>query len=67
MGGESWIYGYDPETKQHFFAREEPIITKSKKVVASPEVIKEHTHWFFHNVHSKFVPPNNTVNSIFCL
>jgi hypothetical protein len=26
MGGESWIYGYDPET-----AVEEPTITKIKK------------------------------------
>jgi hypothetical protein len=41
MGDESWIYGYDPETKQH------PSQWKSKKGMAGPEFSKEHAHCFF--------------------
>jgi hypothetical protein len=42
MGDESWIYSYDPDTKQQLST-----ITKSKKGAAGPEFNKEHAHYFF--------------------
>jgi hypothetical protein len=62
-GDESWIYGYDPETKQ------QSLLWKSQKAVAGPEFNKEHAHWFFFDVkrivHRVFVPPTSkmTINS----
>jgi hypothetical protein len=38
-GDESWIYGYDPETKQ-----QSPTITKITKGTAGLEFNKEHAH-----------------------
>jgi hypothetical protein len=48
MGDESWIYGYDPETKQRLSV-EEPTVTKSKEGVADPELNKKHDHCFFQH------------------
>jgi histone-lysine N-methyltransferase SETMAR len=67
MGDESWIYSYDPETKQQLSCEvEEPTITKSKKGSAGLEFNKEQAHCLFELngiVHREFVPPNITVNS----
>jgi hypothetical protein len=47
-GDESWIYSYDPETKQRLLREvEESTITKSKKGMIGPEFNKEHAHCFF--------------------
>jgi hypothetical protein len=65
MDDESWIYGYDPETKQQLLQWKSITITKSKKGAAGSEFNKEHNHCFFDMkgiVHHEFVPPNTTIN-----
>jgi hypothetical protein len=64
MGDKSWIYGYDPETKQQLSQWN----TKSKKGVAGLEFNKEHDPCFFYmkgTAHREFVPPNTMVNCDF--
>jgi hypothetical protein len=69
MGDESWIYGYDPETKQQLSQWKSPHSPGAKKKgAAGLEFSKEHGHCFFDVkgiVHCEFVPPNTTVNSDF--
>jgi hypothetical protein len=68
MGNRSWIYSYDPETKQQ---------SSQWKSLQSPRAKKARQVWsstrsmliVFSNmkgiVHHEFVPPNTTVNSDF--
>jgi hypothetical protein len=65
-GDESWIYGYDPETKQQSSQWKSPQSSRAKKA----QFNKEHAHCFFNMkgiVHHEFVPPNTMVNSDFYL
>jgi hypothetical protein len=45
-GDESWVYGYDPGTKQ-VFAMEEPRIPKIGEGKAEPQRDQEHAHRVF--------------------
>jgi hypothetical protein len=49
MGDESWIYGYDPETKQQTLQWESPQSPRTKKGMAGPEFNKERAHCFFRS------------------
>jgi len=53
-GDESWVYGYDPETKQ-VFAMEEPRIPKTEEAEAEPQRDQEHAHRVFR--HSRDCAP----------
>jgi hypothetical protein len=72
VGDESWVYGYDTETKQQSSQWKSPQSPTAKKNAAGPEFNKEHTYcflFFFFNVkgivHCEFVPPNTMFNSDF--
>jgi hypothetical protein len=39
-GDETWIYGYDPETKQHWLHWKSPQSPRIKKGAAGPEFKK---------------------------
>jgi len=67
-GDESWVFNYDPETKQ----RSEEWHTKSsphpKKAHMSRSRVKTMIIIFFNSrgiVHKEFVPPGQTVNHTF--
>jgi hypothetical protein len=47
MGDESWIYGYDPETKQQSPQWKNPQSPRAEKGEADPEFNKEHALCFF--------------------
>jgi hypothetical protein len=67
MGDESWISGYDPETKQQLSQWKNPQSPSEKKGVAGPELNKDHLLLFLdvkEIVHCEFVSPNTSVNSI---
>jgi hypothetical protein len=68
MGNESWIYGYDSETKQQSSQWKSPQSPRAKKV----RQVRSSTNSMltvFSDVkgivHYEFVPPNTTVNSDF--
>jgi hypothetical protein len=68
MGDESWIYSYDPETKQQSSQWKSPQSPRDKKGAAGPISTKRMFIIFFGVkgiVHCEFVPPNTTVNSDF--
>jgi hypothetical protein len=46
-GDKSWIYGYDPETKQQSSQWKSPQSPRAKKGTTGPEFNKEHVHCFF--------------------
>jgi hypothetical protein len=46
-GDESWIYGYDPETKQQSSQWKSPQTPSAKKGMAGPEFNKDHACCFF--------------------
>jgi hypothetical protein len=47
-GDESWIYGYEPETKQQSSQMKGPPSPREKKKgTADPDFNKEHAHCFF--------------------
>jgi hypothetical protein len=60
-GDKSWIYGYDPETKQQLSQWKSPQSPRAKKGMGGPEFNKEHAHCFFFDVkgtvHREFLPP----------
>jgi hypothetical protein len=65
---ESWIYGYDPETKQQlpqWKGPQSPKVKKARQVWSSTKSMLT----VFVNVkgivHHEFLPPNTTVNSDF--
>jgi succinate dehydrogenase/fumarate reductase-like Fe-S protein len=67
MGDESWIYGYDPETKQQSLQWKYPQSPKKKKRAQQfQNSIKCMLIGFFcvkGIVHREFVPLNTMVNS----
>jgi hypothetical protein len=69
MVDESWIYGYDPETKQQLSQWRSPQSPRAKKGTAGLEFNKGMLIVFLNVkgiVHREFVPPNTMVNSDFC-
>jgi hypothetical protein len=67
MGDESWIYSYDPKTKQQLLqwkSTQSPRSEKARQVWSSTWLM---LIFFFDMkgiVHPEFVPPINTVNSL---
>jgi histone-lysine N-methyltransferase SETMAR len=67
-GGKSWIYGYDPETKQQLSQQKSPQSPRAKKVWQVQSSTKRMLIVFFKVkgiVHREFDPPNTMVNSDF--
>jgi histone-lysine N-methyltransferase SETMAR len=70
LGGESWIYGYDPVTKQQSSQRKSPQSPKAKKAQqvrsSTKSMLTVFCFLFFFYVkgiaHCEFVPPITTVN-----
>jgi hypothetical protein len=68
-GDESWIYGYDPETKQQSSMWKSPQLPRAKKVEQQVQSSTKSMLIVFFDVkgivHREFVPPKMTVNSDF--
>lgn len=67
-GDESWVYGYDPETKMQSSQWKTPNSPRPKKARQSKSQIKTMLIVFFDSegiVRSEFVPRGTTVNSEF--
>jgi len=67
-GDESWVYGYDPETKQHSSQWKSPMSPRPKKARRVKSNVKSMIVTFFdvkEIVHKEFVPTGQTVNSGF--
>jgi len=67
-GDESWVYGYDPETKQQSSQWKSPGSPRPKKARQSRSATKSTLIVFFNFrgiVHHKFVPEGQTVNAKF--
>jgi len=67
-GDESWVYGYDPETKQQSSQRKSPGSPRPKKARQSRSATKSMFIVFFNIrgiVHHGFVPEGQTVNAEF--
>lgn len=67
-GDESWVYGYDPETKQQSSQWKTPSSPRPKKARQVRSNIKSMLIIFFDIrgiVHKEFVPPGQTVNGKF--
>jgi len=69
-GDKSWVYGYDPETKQQSSQWKSPMSPKPKKARQVKSNVKSMIITFFDVkgiVHKKFVPTDQTVNSgLYC-
>jgi hypothetical protein len=68
MGDESWIYRYDPETKQQSSQWKNPQSPRAKEVWQVQTLAKSMLIVFFvmmGTVHHEFVPPKATVTSDF--
>jgi len=66
MGDETWVYGYDPETKVQSSQWNHPVLLVQKNVRQSRSNIKVVMIVFFDLdgiVRAEFVPRNTTVNS----
>jgi hypothetical protein len=62
---ESWIYSYDPETKQQSLQRKSRQSPRTKKVQQVQSSTKSMLIVYFDMkgiVHCEFVPPNSMVN-----
>jgi histone-lysine N-methyltransferase SETMAR len=67
-GDESWIYGYDPETKQQLSQWKSPSSPRPKKAWQVKSNVKSMLICFFDIdgiIHKEFVPPGQTVNAKF--
>jgi len=67
-GDESWVYGYDPESKQQSSQWKSPGSPRLKKARQSHSAIKSMLIMFFDIrgiVHHEFVPQGQTVNAQF--
>jgi hypothetical protein len=68
MGDESWIYCYDPETKQQSSQWNSPQSPEAKKawqILCSTKIMLIVFFCVKWIVHCEFVPPNSTINSDF--
>jgi hypothetical protein len=68
MGEESWIYGYDPETKQHSSQWKSPQTLRAKKAWQVRSSTNSMLIVFLNVkviVHHESVSPNTMVNSDF--
>jgi len=66
MGDETWVYGYDPETRVQSSQWKSPSYPRAKKAHQSRSNIKVMMIVFFDlhgNVQAEFVPRNTTENS----
>ena len=67
---ESWLYVYDPETKQQSSQRKSPSSRPPKRNSTSSQQHQFHANHFFNfpgNVHKEIVPPGQTFNgTIYC-
>ena len=67
-GEESWVYGYDPETKQQLSQWKGPMSPRSKKGCQVRSKIKVMLLAFFDSegiVHHEYVPDGQTINKEF--
>jgi histone-lysine N-methyltransferase SETMAR len=67
-GDESWVYGYDPETKQQSLQGKSPGSPRMKKARQSRSTTKSMPIMFFEIrgiVHHEFFPESQTVNAEF--
>jgi len=67
-GDETWVYGYDPETKQQSSQWKSPNSPRPKKARQVRSNVKYMLIVFFDIqgiVHKEFVPPGQTVNGKF--
>jgi hypothetical protein len=67
-GEESWIYGYDPATKQQSSQWKSPQSPRAKKALqvrSSKKSMLINFSYIKGIVHREFVPPNTAVNSDF--
>ena len=68
-GDETWIYGYDPETKQQSSQWKSPASPRPKKARQVRSNVKSMMIFFFFYikgiVHREFVPLGQTVNPCF--
>ena len=69
-GDESWVYGYDPETKRQSSQWKSPMSPRPKKARQVKSNLKSMIITFFDIkgiVHKEFVPTGQTVNSgLYC-
>ena len=68
-GDESWVYGYEPETKQQSSQWKSPMSPRPKMARQVKSNVKNMIITFFDVkgiVHKEFVPTDQTVNSGFC-
>jgi histone-lysine N-methyltransferase SETMAR len=67
-GDETWVYGYDPETKQQSSQWKSPNSPRPKKSASSSQHRQVPVDYFFDFqgiVHREFVPPGQTVSGKF--
>jgi hypothetical protein len=64
-GDESWIYTYDPETKQQLLQWKSPRAKKAQQVRSSTKSMLIVFFNLKEIVHREFFPPNTMVNSDF--
>ena len=63
-GDESWIYGYDPETKAQSSQWKSPESPRPKKARQSRSIVKVMLTVFFDHegvVHHEYAPPGQTI------
>jgi histone-lysine N-methyltransferase SETMAR len=70
-GDGTWVYGYDPETKQQSSQWKSPNSPRLKNARQVRSNVKSMLIFFFSDiqgiVHNEFVPPGQTVNGSFYL
>jgi histone-lysine N-methyltransferase SETMAR len=67
-GDKTWVYGYDPETKQQSSQWKSPNSPRPKKRASSSQQCRVHVDIFFDIqsiVHKDFLPSGQTVNGKF--